>query len=75
MGLQSRKSPNFENFRIPNLGIRRQNDIWVQALWLGIQNTIKGKVVASPQIRAVVSLMSMCMFVVRLCTKNVPTTH
>jgi len=29
MGLQSRKNPNFENFGTPNLGVLRQNDIWV----------------------------------------------
>jgi hypothetical protein len=41
--------PIFENFRTPNLGIPGQNDIWVQALWPGIENTIRGKVVASPK--------------------------
>jgi hypothetical protein len=49
MGPQSHESPNFENFGIPNLGIPRQNDVWVQALWLGIENTIRGKVIASPK--------------------------
>jgi len=39
---------------VPILGISglpspRQNDIWVLALWLGIDNTLKGKVVASPK--------------------------
>ncbi len=28
MGLQSCKSPNFKNFRTPNLGVLGQNDIW-----------------------------------------------
>ncbi len=31
----------------PNLGVLRQNDIWVQAPWLDTENTIRGKVVAS----------------------------
>jgi hypothetical protein len=48
MGLQSHESPNFENSRTPKLGISRQNDIWVQAMWPCIENTIRGKVVASP---------------------------
>jgi hypothetical protein len=48
MGLQSYGSLNFENFGTLNLGILRQNDIWVLALWLGIENTIRRKVVASP---------------------------
>jgi hypothetical protein len=49
MGLQSYKIPNFKNFETPNLGIPGQNDIWVLALWLGIENIIRGKVVASPK--------------------------
>ncbi len=48
MGFQSHKSPNLRNFKTFNLGVSGQNDIWVQALWLNIKNTIKGKVVASP---------------------------
>jgi hypothetical protein len=38
--------------RIPILGIlglSRQNDIWVLALWPGTKNIIRGKVVASPK--------------------------
>jgi hypothetical protein len=35
ISLQSRESLNFGNFKTPKLGISRQNDIWVQALWLG----------------------------------------
>jgi len=49
MGLQNYNNPNLKNFKIPNLGIPGQNDIWVQAPWPGIENTIKGKVVASPK--------------------------
>jgi len=49
MGLQSRKSPNFENYRTPNLKILGQNDIWVLVPWLRTENTIRGKVVASPK--------------------------
>jgi hypothetical protein len=29
MGFQSHKSPHFGNFKIPKLGVPRQNDIWV----------------------------------------------
>jgi len=43
MGPQSSKSPNFENFRTPNLGVLRQNDIWVHAPWLCTKNTIRGR--------------------------------
>jgi hypothetical protein len=39
---------------VPILGISRlprQNDIWVLALWLSTKNTIRGKVVASPNFK------------------------
>jgi hypothetical protein len=51
IGLQSCKSPNLRNFETPNLRVLGQNDIWVQAPWPGIENTIRGKVVASPKSR------------------------
>jgi hypothetical protein len=41
------QKPQFREFWDSNLGILRQNNIWVLALWLGINNTIRGKVVAS----------------------------
>ncbi len=47
MSLQNVGTPSFGNFEIPNLGVSGQNDIWMQLLWLIIENTIKGKVVAS----------------------------
>jgi len=49
IGLQNRRKPNSRNFSIPNLGVPRQNDIWVQAPWPNINNIISGKVVASPK--------------------------
>jgi hypothetical protein len=45
MGIQSRNNPNFKKFRTPNLGILKQNDIWVQAPWPNTNNIVKGKVV------------------------------
>ncbi len=44
------KSWEFQ-FRKFQLGVLGQNDIWVQAPWLGTNNTIRGKVVASPKSR------------------------
>jgi hypothetical protein len=75
MGLQSRKSPNFGNFKIPNLGIMGQNDIWVQATWQGTYNTIRGEGSGFPQVRVVVSLVSSCLPVACPCTKRTPTMH
>jgi hypothetical protein len=46
MGFQNDKSPNFE---IPELRVLGQNDIWMQAPCLGIENTIGGKVMVSPK--------------------------
>jgi hypothetical protein len=37
----------FREFRDSNLGVLGQNDIWVLALMLSTNNTIRGKVVAS----------------------------
>jgi hypothetical protein len=45
MGLQSHRSPNFETSTWES---QEENDIWVLALWSCIENTIRGKVVASP---------------------------
>jgi hypothetical protein len=49
MGLQNCGSPNFENFGTPNLRIIGQIDIWVLAPWPDTENTIRGKVMASPK--------------------------
>ncbi len=37
--------------RIPTWD-QKQNDIWVQAPWLGTKNIIMGKVMASPKFRS-----------------------
>ncbi len=39
----------FREFRDSNFGVLGQNDIWVLATWLGIKNTIRGKVMDSPK--------------------------
>ncbi len=70
MGFQSRRSPNFKNFGTLKLGVLGQNDIWVQALWPGIYNPVKGKVVASPKSRLwwVYKFMYACgLFVHQKC--------
>jgi predicted secreted protein len=49
MGFQSGGSPNFGNFRTFELRVPKQNDIWVQPLWLDTKNTIRGRVLAFPK--------------------------
>jgi hypothetical protein len=39
-------------FRDSHLGVPRQNDIWVLALWPGIENTTRWKVVVVPKFRS-----------------------
>jgi len=39
----------FQEFRDSPLGVLGQNDIWVLAPWLGIENIVRGEVVASPK--------------------------
>jgi hypothetical protein len=46
--LQESQFWEFQDF---NLGVPRQNDIWMLAPWPGTENTIRGKVVASPKSR------------------------
>ncbi len=70
MSLQSRKSPNFGNFGTPNFEVPRQNDIWVLAPWLGIMNTIRGKVVASPKSRPWWVLWVRAPKVFKLCNNQ-----
>jgi len=51
------------------LGVPGQNDIWVLVLWPGAKYTIRGKIVAFPQVQAMVSLVSPCLPVVHPFTK------
>jgi hypothetical protein len=48
MGLQSRGSPHFRNFETSNLGVLKQSEIWVLALWPDIKNTIRGRWLLPP---------------------------
>jgi hypothetical protein len=57
----------FREFRDSNLKVSGQNDILVLAPWLGIENTIRGKVVASPKSRP---WSILCLPVVSSCTKS-----
>ncbi len=54
---------------VPILGISRlprQNDIWVLALWLSTKNTIRGKVVASPNFKPWwVLWIHVCLWLIR----------
>jgi hypothetical protein len=43
MAFQNAKSPNFENFKTPKLGVPRQNEVWMQPPWLTTSNTKKGE--------------------------------
>jgi hypothetical protein len=65
-GLQSCRSPNFGNFRTLDLGVSKQNDI---------REYCKGEGGSFPQVRAVVSLVSLCLPMAYSCTKNVQTMH
>jgi alpha-ketoglutarate-dependent taurine dioxygenase len=67
MGLQSHRSPNFENFET-----KWHLDV---AFVANYREYYKGEDGGFPQVRAMVSFVSMCMLVVRLCTKSVRTMH
>ncbi len=75
--LQSCKSPNFENFGIPNLEVLGQNDIWVQAPWPGIENTIRGKTVVFPSLgrgESYESVFARGLFVHKKCSNYALTS-
>jgi hypothetical protein len=52
-----------------------QKAIWMLIPWPTTKYIIKGKVVASPQVRAMVSLVSLNLPMVHLSTKSAPTMH
>jgi hypothetical protein len=75
MAPQSRESPNLGDFKTPTWESRDKKPFrW--APWRGAKYTIRGKVVASPQVRAVVSLVCPCCSwllapkVLQLCTNH-----
>jgi hypothetical protein len=75
MGPQRGENLNFGNFKTYDLGVPRQNDIWVQPPWPVTGNTMRGQGGGFPQVQVMVNLVSPCMHMVYLCTKSVPTMH
>jgi len=51
-------------------GLSRKNDIRVLASWLGAKNCTKRESGGSPQVRAMVNLVSLCLPVVHPCTQK-----
>jgi len=72
-GLSKLQEFQFRDFWDSILGVSGQNDIWVLVLWLGTKNTIKGEGGGFLQIWAMVSLMSLCLLMIRPCTKSAIT--
>jgi hypothetical protein len=69
MGPQSRKKPNFGNFKTP---IWESRDKMTFGCWSHGQAqsiSYKGEGSGFPQVWAMVSLMSLCLHVARSCTK------
>ncbi len=73
---KSRESQLWQ-FRNSHLGVPGQNAIWMRASWKGTKYTIRGKVVASPQVWVVVSLVNpncswfvLAPKVLQLCTNH-----
>jgi len=74
MALQNAKSPNFEIFITPSLGVPGQNDIWMQPLWLITENIIKEKVVASPKFE-LWWILWVCVCMWLICAPKIPSNH
>jgi hypothetical protein len=69
MGVQNGESPNFENCGTPNLAVPRKTPFGCSPCGKSHKRWW------FPQIWAMVSLVSPCMYVVHSCTKNVPIMH
>jgi len=74
MGLKSGRNPNFKNFEIFDLGFPRKMTFGCSPMDNHIEY-YKGEGDDFPQVQAVVSLVSLCLLVARLCTKSATTTH
>jgi hypothetical protein len=68
MGPQSRGSPNYGNFGTLTVGVPRQNDLGTGPV---ARHKIyyKGEGGGFPQVRVVMSLVSLCLHVACPCTK------
>jgi hypothetical protein len=64
----------FREFRDSNLGVSGQNDIWVLALWPGLKNTIRGKVLDSPK-SGLWWVLSICVCSSFVCAPKMPQPH
>jgi hypothetical protein len=62
-------------FQDSQVGVLGQNDIWVLISWPNTKYTIKGEGGGLPQVRAVVSFVSLCLPMIRPSTKSAITTH
>jgi len=74
MGLQRCESPNFGKFGTPTWD---SQDKMPFGCWPMAKHKVyyKGEGGGFPQVRAMVSLVSLCLPVARPCTKSVPTMH
>jgi hypothetical protein len=73
MNLQSHENPHFKNFGTPNLGVTKWH------LGVGFitkhKEYYKGERGGLPQVRAMVSLMNLCLTMAPLCTNSAPIMH
>ncbi len=76
MGLQSSENLNFENFKILNLGLLRQNDILDVAPVTNHKECYKGERWWLPLSSSHGDFCeSVCVLVIRPCTKSALTMH
>jgi hypothetical protein len=74
MGFQSCKSSNFENFETLDLGVRGKWHLGATFM-ANHREYYMGEGGGFPQVRTIVSLVNLCMFIFCLCIKNAPTMH
>jgi hypothetical protein len=74
MGVQSEGRFNFGNCGTPNLEFWEKCHLGVAPV-VNHKKYYKGEGGGFPQVWAVVNLVSLCILVIRSCTKNVPIMH
>jgi hypothetical protein len=74
MGLQSRRNLDFGNFGIPTWESQNKWHLGVGHL-IRNKEYYKGEGGGFPQVQAMVNLVSLCLPMIHVCTKNAPTMH
>jgi hypothetical protein len=74
MGIQNNKNPNLRNFGTPDLRVLGKMTFGLAPM-VNQKKYYKGEGGGFPQVRAMMSLVNLCMFMACLCIKSAPVMH